>query len=160
MNITISQSISIPARRWSIARSGEVTSAIGFSLLEVVVALGIATFGIVAIMGLFSIGLTSSKQSNDTTELAAMALQVAGALRASTNTALDGTNFYFDACGTPTNRAAAYYQCQLSVTNNVLPGEILTTNFIAAAMKFSWPVSVAMGVRSTNTLFTSAPYRP
>jgi prepilin-type N-terminal cleavage/methylation domain-containing protein len=81
-----------------------------FTLMEVVVALGIVAVILVSILGMVSIGLQSSRESKDETNIAMMVQTVISQLRSSgytniSNTLPAGTTdyvcYYFDSSGAP-----------------------------------------------------------
>lgn len=90
-----------------------------FSLIEVVVAIGIVAFALVSIISLMSLGLQSSKDSTDDTNVALMTQTVISDLRTlgySNVTSITGASsssppnttlaFFFDASGAPSHDGA------------------------------------------------------
>lgn len=130
----------------------------GFSLVEVVLALGLVSFCLVALLGLFSVGIKTSKQAAEETNLAAMSSQIITELRATTSSTTIALNqtYYFDNLGERTNAAGAYYACL--VTSQ--PDTALSGNLIRGTLVFTWPAQLAVGKRpNTNTFFSTFPRR-
>ena len=153
-------------------------SARGFSLVEIVLAIGVIGSALVAVLGLLSVGLSSSRSSQDESLIAAMSRQVVGSLRQQQfannplfsnvqNTEATIQTAYFDGNGTrlfaangindivPTDPLMqnAIYQCTVmaqDVTASLnSPVPSATPHcFLDIKLVFIWPV----GATKTNTL--------
>ncbi|CAN5384039.1 hypothetical protein BH09VER1_BH09VER1_07260 [soil metagenome] len=143
----------------------------GFSLVEVVLAIGIFSFAIVAIFGLLSVGMRSSKESDNDLAISLMARTVASSLR------LEGFSSVLTNAGYVQGGASPKYyfnhEGELAVTNGVpaatalpdslysctvaraTPSGLNTTNVIFLQMKFSWPVQAAATNQQSKTVVTS-----
>jgi len=130
----------------------------GFSLVEVVIALGITSFVIIAIIGLLSVGLQTSRESAEDTNLALMTQTTTALLRSrpfsnvfnSPNFGDATADYFFDANGDLTRDAAgapatttdtnSLFACTISRrTPSLAP--LSTSNFIYLQYKFTWPLS-------------------
>jgi len=101
-----------------------------FSLVEVVVAIGIVTFALVSIISLISLGLQSSKDSTDDTNIALMTQTVITLLR---------TNGYVNVTGTAgvLSGTSSYLTCYFDSSGNPLhssTGLLITGTSINGAM--------------------------
>jgi len=135
---------------------------VAFSLVEVVIALGLISFSLMAIMGLFSVGLQSSRESAEDTNLALMTQQVNAWSRSQAFTNLAGTNhaFFFDATGEwnrDTNgapalaaRADSHYAC--TINSQTSP---VSSNVIYLQYQFEWPLAAPVAKRQHRVVFAS-----
>lgn len=138
---------------------------LAFSLVEVVLALGIVSFALVALLGLLSVGLKSSKQAGDDTEVAAITWQVVSKLRNATPTFTVGTpiSYCYDIRGqeVPATSSLSYYIC--SFNSRRLPNTEVTANTINAIvgkLEITWPASAPAGKRpNTNLVHVTFPPR-
>ncbi len=131
---------------------------LGFSLVEIVMALGLVSFCLVALLGLFSLGIKTSKQSAEETNLAAMSSEIITELRARTSSTTIALNqkYYFDNQGERTNAIGAYYECHLITQTDTS----FSANLIRGTLTFTWPAHLAAGKRpNTNTFYSTFPHR-
>jgi|GEM_PF-2181610 len=67
----------------AVASAKEERSALGFTLIEVMVALTVVTMGIVAVLGLIPVGLKSARDAKDNTQAATIVQDVFASVRSS-----------------------------------------------------------------------------
>lgn len=122
---------------------------LAFSLIEIVLAIGIISFSLLAMFGLVSVSLQSNRASASDTDLASMSRQVLATLRNLPFSSLpSATNYYFGPDGSPTNSAAALYDCAVTLTSDAA---IPSGDFKTAQLQFTWPVTA--GNRPNTNIF-------
>lgn len=117
-----------------------------FSLIEVVLALGVISFCVIPLLALMSVGLQSSKSSQQDTALATATKYILSDLRRQSS--LTNQTYVFDYEGIPTSPVAissqpGFYTSTVSVINN--PLATVTSwgsnnpNLIGIKIVFTWP---------------------
>lgn len=125
------------SRSGSPSSCGEIRSVQAFSLVEVVLALGIISFAMTTLMALLPVGLTTLRDSIETTVRADVIRQVAGELQQTPFSQISGsTNCYFSDEGVPTNAGSSFFMVNYTVNNNVkLLQKQDNTDYVNASLK-------------------------
>lgn len=131
-----------------------VSSAAGFTLVEVSLAIGVAAIAILALLGMTSMGVQIGRLAVDDTITATIAQDIFAGLRGQEFSALASGTATFDRNGDP-NTTNPHYKCLIEVTKN--------GNYSATVrLTFVWPnVNNFTQSPSTNSFFTRIPnYTP
>jgi type II secretory pathway pseudopilin PulG len=125
-----------------------------FTLVEVVFAIALIAFVLISVLGLMTYASQLVQQADTYSRLSNVVGQVSAKYDSqpysvSTNYATTNMVYYFTSEGLPTNKASAYYQC--NVTNADLSTWTLT-NVMQIQMTITWPQPRPT---STNIVITS-----
>jgi Tfp pilus assembly protein PilV len=125
--------------------------AVGFSLVEVVVALGIITFCVIAILSLFSLGLRNARESEGEIRAANLALSIVGRMRAAPREDLTSQGFLF---GPLTNGGGTLFSVSSSAPWYLRGDGLRATNANAAMASNGYAVSAEGTFDATNKIAT------
>lgn len=142
-------------------RDGFSYGAVGFTLVEVVIAIAVISFVLISILGLMGYASRMVQQSDNTAKLSMVLQQTLSTLGSQpysfTMQELP-TNIYYTAEGLPTNSSGAYYLC--AVTNVTPTGFALKDAGGNALMEpvqitIRWPINGTVRGPNSNTIVTS-----
>ena len=124
-----------------------------FSLIEVVAAIGVFSFCIVAILALFSVGLKSTKESEDEIRAADLTSTLVGRMRSAPTTNLTSYGFPF---GALTNSGGLLFNATTNAPLYLNGDGTLAASATAALASHGYAMSAYGNYDATNRVATVA----